>query len=59
VTDNGGGGGIHGQATDLRLDTAAGAVSPGRRLAGAASSKIKAPAGPSANDAPALGPATA
>lgn len=54
VTDTGGGGGIHGDAAALRLDTAAGAVS----LAGAWRARveqIKAAAGPAANDAPTLG----
>ncbi|WP_162125736.1 sialate O-acetylesterase [Pseudoxanthomonas wuyuanensis] len=54
VTDSGGGGGIHGEAAALRLDTAAGAVS----LAGswrARVEQVKAAAGPAANDAPTLG----
>jgi sialate O-acetylesterase len=54
VTDTAGGGGIHGEASDLRLDTAAGTVS----LAGAWRArveKVAMPAGPVANDAPALG----
>src|SRR5687768_13023965 len=54
VTDTGGGGGFHGDADAMRLDTAAGAVS----LAGAWRARVEqitAAAGPSANDAPALG----
>jgi sialate O-acetylesterase len=54
VTDTGGGGGLHGDAAALRLDTAAGAVS----LTGAWRARveqIQAAAGPTANDAPALG----
>ncbi|MFG6432893.1 sialate O-acetylesterase [Roseateles sp. LYH14W] len=54
VTDNGGGGGIHGEAAELLLDTAAGAVS----LAGAWRArveKVAAAAGPAINDAPTLG----
>ena len=54
VTDTGGGGGFHGDAAAMRLDTAAGAVS----LAGAWRARVeqvKAGAGPSVNDAPALG----
>lgn len=54
VTDTGGGGGFHGDAAAMRLDTAAGAVS----LAGAWRARveqIQAAAGPAANDAPALG----
>ncbi|KQW43633.1 MULTISPECIES: sialate O-acetylesterase [unclassified Roseateles] len=54
VTDNGGGGGIQGEAAELRLDTAAGAVS----LAGtwrARVEKVAAAAGPAINDAPTLG----
>jgi sialate O-acetylesterase len=53
VTDTGGGGGIHGDAADLRLDTAAGPLS----LAGAWKArveKVTTTAGPSANNAPAL-----
>lgn len=53
VTDTGGGGGIYGDATALRLDTAAGTVS----LAGAWRARVEqmqAAAHPSANDAPAL-----
>jgi sialate O-acetylesterase len=54
VTDNGGSGGIQGEAAELRLDTAAGAVS----LAGAWRArveKVAAAAGPAINDAPTLG----
>ena len=54
VTDNGGGGGIHGNAGDLRLDTAAGPVP----LAGAWRARVEklvAAGGPVANNAPALG----
>ena len=54
VTDTGGGGGFHGDAAAMRLDTAAGAVS----LAGAWRARVEqvaAAAGPVANDAPALG----
>lgn len=54
VTDNGGGGGIHGEPGDIRLDTAAGAVS----LAGAWRARVEKVAlasGPVANDAPTLG----
>lgn len=54
VTDTGGGGGFHGDAAAMRLDTAAGAVS----LAGAWRARVEqvaAAAGPAANDAPALG----
>ena len=54
VTDSGGGGGFHGEAADMRLDTAAGAVS----LAGAWRARVEsvAPgAGPVANNGPALG----
>lgn len=54
VTDTGGGGGFHGDAGAMRLDTAAGAVS----LAGdwrARVEQVTAAASPSANDAPALG----
>jgi len=54
VTDDAGGGGIHGEAADLRLDTAAGPVS----LAGAWRArveKVAMAAGPVANDAPTLG----
>lgn len=54
VTDSGGGGGFHGDAAAMRLDTAAGAVS----LTGAWRArveKITAPAQPTVNDAPALG----
>lgn len=54
VTDTGGGGGIHGETAELRLDTAAGAVS----LAGdwrARVEKVALVAGPVANDAPTLG----
>jgi sialate O-acetylesterase len=54
VTDTGGGGGFHGDAAEMRLDTAAGAVP----LAGAWKARVEqivAPAGPVANDAPTLG----
>lgn len=54
VTDTGGGGGIHGEAADLRLDTAAGTVSlvgPWR----ARVEKLVVAGGPVANNAPALG----
>ncbi|KQV52557.1 hypothetical protein ASC95_29535 [Pelomonas sp. Root1217] len=54
VTDTGGGGGINGEADDLRLDTSAGSVS----LAGpwrARVEKLVAAGGPVANSAPALG----
>ncbi|MBB3293390.1 sialate O-acetylesterase [Mitsuaria sp. BK045] len=54
VTDTGGGGGIYGDAADLRLDTAAGPVT----LVGAWRARVEklAPAaGPVANNAPALG----
>ncbi|MED5621921.1 sialate O-acetylesterase [Ideonella sp. BN130291] len=54
VTDTGGGGGFHGEAADLRLDTAAGSVS----LAGAWRARVEqitAASGPVANDAPTLG----
>ncbi|WP_457322622.1 sialate O-acetylesterase [Roseateles sp. P5_E11] len=54
VTDTGGGGGIDGDAANLRLDTAAGTVS----LAGpwrARVEKLVAAGGPVANSAPALG----
>lgn len=54
VTDTGGGGGFHGDAAAMRLDTAAGAVS----LAGAWRARVEqinAAAGPAANDGPALG----
>jgi sialate O-acetylesterase len=54
VTDTGGGGGFHGDAADMRLDTAAGAVS----LAGAWRARVErvdVAANPSANDAPTLG----
>lgn len=54
VTDTGGGGGFHGDAAAMRLETAAGAVP----LAGAWRARVEqitAAAGPSANDAPALG----
>ncbi|HJV62189.1 MAG TPA: sialate O-acetylesterase [Albitalea sp.] len=54
VTDTGGGGGFHGDAAEMRLDTAAGAVS----LAGAWRARVEqiaVPATPSANDAPTLG----
>ncbi|KQY79365.1 sialate O-acetylesterase [Pelomonas sp. Root1444] len=54
VTDTGGGGGISGEASDLRLDTAAGTVSlvgPWR----ARVEKLVAAGGPVANNAPALG----
>ena len=53
VTDNGGGGGFHGDAAALRLDTAAGAIS----LAGAWRARVAeigSAAGPTANDAPTL-----
>jgi sialate O-acetylesterase len=54
VTDNAGGGGIHGEAAELRLDTAAGRVS----LAGAWKARVEKlaeAAGPAVNDAPTLG----
>jgi len=54
VTDTGGSGGIYGDATDLRLDTAAGPVS----LVGAWHARVEklvAAGGPVANNAPALG----
>ncbi|MCE4554299.1 sialate O-acetylesterase [Roseateles cellulosilyticus] len=54
VTDTGGGGGIHGNGADLRLDTAAGPVS----LVGAWHARVEklvAAGGPVANNAPALG----
>ena len=54
VTDTGGGGGFHGEADTMRLDTAAGSVP----LAGAWRARVEtisAPAGPAANAAPALG----
>ena len=54
VTDTGGGGGIYGDAADLRLDTATGPVT----LVGAWRARVEklAPAaGPVANNAPALG----
>jgi sialate O-acetylesterase len=54
VTDTGGGGGFHGDAAEMRLDTAAGSIP----LAGAWRARVEqitAPAGPSANDAPTLG----
>jgi sialate O-acetylesterase len=54
VTDNGGGGGIHGEAAELRLDTAAGSV----LLAGAWRARVEkvvAAGDPVANNAPALG----
>lgn len=54
VTDTGGGGGFHGDASAMRLDTAAGSVS----LAGtwrARVEQIRSAAGPSVNDAPTLG----
>ncbi|HEY8881137.1 MAG TPA: sialate O-acetylesterase [Roseateles sp.] len=54
VTDNGGGGGIYGEPANLRLDTAAGAVS----LVGAWKArveKLQMTSGPVANNAPALG----
>jgi sialate O-acetylesterase len=54
VTDNGGGGGFHGEAAEMRLDTAAGSVP----LAGAWRArveKIQPATGPVANDAPSLG----
>ncbi|MCE4553073.1 sialate O-acetylesterase [Roseateles cellulosilyticus] len=53
VTDYGGGGGIYGDASDLRLDTAAGAVP----LAGAWRARVEKPSvptSPTANDAPTL-----
>jgi sialate O-acetylesterase len=53
VTDTGGGGGIHGDAAALRLDTAAGAVP----LAGAWRARVETVTvgnGPTANDAPTL-----
>lgn len=54
VTDTGGGGGFHGDAAAMRLDTAAGPVS----LAGAWRARVEqvtAETGPAANDAPTLG----
>lgn len=54
ITDTGGNGGIHGDAADLRLDTAAGAIP----LTGAWRARVEqvaAPVGPVANDGPALG----
>lgn len=54
VTDTGGGGGFHGEAAALRLDTAAGSVP----LAGAWRARVEkvvAADGPVANDAPTLG----
>jgi sialate O-acetylesterase len=54
VTDTGGGGGFHGNADDMRLQTAAGSVP----LAGAWRARVEktqAVAGPVANDAPTLG----
>jgi len=54
VTDTGGGGGFHGDAGAMRLDTAAGTVS----LAGAWRARVEqiaAAAGPVANDGPSLG----
>ncbi len=54
VTDTGGGGGIYGEAADLRLDTAAGPVS----LVGAWKArveKLQMTSGPVANNAPSLG----
>jgi sialate O-acetylesterase len=54
VTDTGGGGGFHGDAAEMRLDTTAGAVS----LAGAWRARVEqiaVPTTPSANDAPTLG----
>jgi sialate O-acetylesterase len=53
VTDTGGGGGFHGDAAAMRLDTAAGAVP----LAGAWRARVEqvsVAAGPTANDAPSL-----
>jgi sialate O-acetylesterase len=53
VTDNGGGGGIYGDAASLRLDTAGGPVP----LAGAWRARVaeaRIPTGPTANDAPTL-----
>lgn len=53
VTDSGGGGGFHGSAADMRLDTEAGSVS----LAGPWRARVEAPqvaSGPTANDAPTL-----
>ncbi|MFG6439476.1 sialate O-acetylesterase [Roseateles sp. LKC17W] len=53
VTDTGGGGGIHGDAASLRLDTAAGPVP----LAGAWRARVEQVSvanGPTANDAPTL-----
>lgn len=53
VTDNGGGGGFHGDAAAMRLDTPAGAVS----LAGAWRARVaevSGTTGPTANDAPTL-----
>lgn len=54
VTDTGGGGGFHGDAAEMRIDTAAGGVS----LAGAWRArveKIQAATGPVANNGPSLG----
>jgi sialate O-acetylesterase len=54
VTDTGGGGGFHGDAAAMRLDTTAGSVP----LAGAWRARVEqiaAPAGPAANNAPTLG----
>ncbi|RZJ08981.1 MAG: 9-O-acetylesterase [Rubrivivax sp.] len=54
VTDTAGGGGIHGDTAELRLDTAAGPVS----LAGAWKARVETvqtSSGPAANNAPALG----
>ena len=54
VTDTGGGGGFDGPPADMRLDTAAGAVS----LAGAWRARVEqiaTSAGPAANDGPTLG----
>ncbi|MEO6281252.1 sialate O-acetylesterase [Roseateles sp.] len=53
VTDNGGGGGFHGDAATMRLDTAAGTVA----LAGSWSARVaeaRVPSSPTANDAPTL-----
>jgi sialate O-acetylesterase len=54
VTDTGGGGGIHGEAAELRLDTAAGPV-PLTGAWKARVEKVQMASGPVANNAPALG----
>lgn len=54
ITDTGGGGGFHGDAAEMRLDTAAGTVA----LTGAWRARVEqivAPTAPAANDGPALG----